>query len=123
MRLPIRVALCYPERVANPAMAPLDLARAGELHFGPVDFRRFPALALALKAGRRGGTYPAALAAADEVAVEHFLAGHISFADIPRLLGDALTAHKPAADTDLEAVLAADAWARSYAEDWVRAKV
>ena len=123
MRLPIRVALCYPERVANPANAPLDLASAGELHFGPVDFRRYPALALALKAGRSGGTYPAALAAADEVAVAHFLDGHLSFAGITELLDDALTAHKPASDTDLEAVLAADAWARAYAEDWVRAKV
>ena len=123
MRLPIRVALCYPERVASPAAAPLDLARAGELHFGPVDFRRFPALALALKAGRRGGTYPAALAAADEVAVAHFLDGHLSFAGIANLLDYALSAHRPAADTDLETVLAADAWARAYAEDWVRAKV
>jgi 1-deoxy-D-xylulose-5-phosphate reductoisomerase len=123
MRLPIRVALCYPQRVTDPAMTPLDLARAGELHFGAIDYARYPALALALDAARKGGTYPAALAAADEVAVAHFLAGHIGFTDIPRLLDDALSAHEPAADTDLEAVLAADAWARAYAEDWVRAKV
>ena len=123
MRLPIRIALCYPQRVANPATPPLDLARLGELHFEPIDYRRFPALALALKAGRQGGTYPAALAAADEVAVGHFLAGHLRFTDIVSLLEDVLSAHTPAADTDLEAVLAADAWARLRAEDWVRAKV
>ena len=123
MRLPIQIALAYPERLPNAAVSRLDLARIGELHFGAPDYRRYPALALALKAGRQGGTYPAALAAADEVAVEHFLAGHLRFIDIPRLLDDALAAHKGAADTELEAVLAADTWARAFAEDWVRAKV
>jgi 1-deoxy-D-xylulose-5-phosphate reductoisomerase len=123
MRLPIRVALCYPDRVPDKSRKRLNLARAGELNFAAVDFERYPALALALDAGRKGGTYPAALAAADEVAVAHFLAGHIGFTDIPRLLQDALSAHEPAADTDLDAVLAADTWARAYAEDWVRAKV
>ncbi len=123
MRLPIRVALCYPQRVADASMTPLDLARAGELHFGAIDYARYPALALALDAARKGGTYPAALASADEVAVAHFLAGHIGFTDIVRLLDGALSAHDSAADTDLEAVLAADAWSRAYAEDWVRAKV
>ena len=123
MRLPIRIALSYPERVAGPAMSPFDLARIGTLNFAPPDFRRFPALSLAIRAGRQGGTYPAALAAADEVAVGHFLAGHLSFTDISGLLEDTLSAHESAADTDLEAVLEADAWARAYADDWVRAKV
>ena len=123
MRLPIRIALAYPERLASPAASPFDLARIGTLHFAPPDFRRLPALGLALKAGRKGGTYPAALAAADEVAVAHFLAGHLSFTDIAGLLDDTLSAHDGATDTDLEAVLAADEWARAYADDWVRAKV
>ena len=123
MRLPIRIALAYPERLSSPARSPFDLARIGTLHFAPPDFRRLPALGLALKAGRKGGTYPAALAAADEVAVAHFLAGHLSFTDIAGLLDDTLSAHDGATDTDLEAVLAADEWARAYADDWVRAKV
>jgi 1-deoxy-D-xylulose-5-phosphate reductoisomerase len=123
MRLPIRVALCYPERVADPSIAPLDLARAGELHFAAPDFGRYPALELTLRAGRDGGTYPAALAAADEAAVGHFLAGHLTFTDIPRLLEDTLTKHERASDDDLEAVLAADAWARDFADGWVHAKV
>ncbi len=123
MRLPIRIALCYPQRVAGAEAAPIDLARIGELHFEAADFRRYPALALALKAGRQGGTYPAVLAAADEVAVGHFLVGHLRFTDIVGLLEDTLSAHAGAVDTDLGAVLEADAWARSYAEDWVRAKV
>ena len=123
MRVPIHVALCYPERVASPAMSPLNLARIGELHFEAPDFRRFPALSLAIEAGRQGGTFPAALAAADEVAVGHFLAGHLGFTEIAVLLQEVLSAHKAAADTELEAVLEADAWARERADDWVRARV
>ncbi|MGB2695387.1 MAG: 1-deoxy-D-xylulose-5-phosphate reductoisomerase [Dehalococcoidia bacterium] len=123
MRLPICIALCYPERVANDTMTPLDLGRIGALHFAPPDFRRYPALGLTLRAGRKGGTYPAALAAADEVAVSHFLAGHLRFTDITGLLEDTLSAHESGSDMVLDEVLAADAWARGYAEDWVRAKV
>ncbi len=123
MRLPIQVALCYPERVAGPTMKPLDLVRMGELHFEAPEMRKFPALGLALKAGLQGGTYPAALAGADEAAVGHFLAGHLRFTDIPVLLEEALSAHHSGADTDLEAILEADAWARAFADDWVRAKV
>ena len=121
MRLPIRVALCYPRRVATQAKAPFDLVRIRELHFAPVDVRRFPALSLALHAGRKGGTYPAALAAADEVAVTQFLAGRLRFTDIAALLEATLSAHTSAPDTDLEAVLEADEWARAHAEDWVQA--
>ncbi len=123
MRLPIRVALSYPERAAAPQVAPFHLARSGELHFAAPDFALYPALALALRAGRQGGTYPAALAAADEVAVGHFLDGRLRFTAIAQLLDDALSAHSAAPDRDLEAVLAADAWARAYADDWVKARV
>ena len=123
MRLPIQVALCYPERVAGPTTTPLDLVRMGELHFEAPEMRKFPALGLALKAGLQGGTYPAALAGADEAAVGHFLAGHLRFTDIPVLLEEALTAHHSSADTDLEAILEADSWARSFADDWVKTKV
>ena len=56
MKLPIRIALCYPERVAEERPSPFDLVRIGELHFAAPDLRRFPALGLALKAGRMGGT-------------------------------------------------------------------
>ncbi|HEY8489608.1 MAG TPA: 1-deoxy-D-xylulose-5-phosphate reductoisomerase, partial [Dehalococcoidia bacterium] len=67
-------------------------------------------------------TYPAVLAAADEVAVEHFLAGRIRFTDIPRIIEDALAAHAGTADPDLETVLDADRRARARAEDWVKAR-
>ena len=123
MKLPIRIALCYPERIADERAAPFDLVRIGELHFAAPDLRRFPALGLGLKAGRMGGTYPAVLAAADEAAVAHFLAGHLRFSEIAILLDEALSAHSSAADTDLEAGLEADAWGRAYADEWVRARV
>ena len=122
MRLPIQIALTYPERVAGNNVKPLDLARLGELHFEPPQMRRFPALGLALKAGLQGGTYPAALAAADEAAVGHFLAGQLKFSDIAVVVEEALTAHRSAADTELGAILEADAWARAFADEWVRAK-
>jgi 1-deoxy-D-xylulose-5-phosphate reductoisomerase len=122
MRLPIQYALSYPERLPLPSLPRLDLKQIGELHFEKVDLKRFPCLALALEAGQRGGTYPAVLTAADEVAVEHFLAGRIGFMDIAPVIEQALAEHEPVADPDLEETLSADAWARSRAEDLVGAK-
>jgi 1-deoxy-D-xylulose-5-phosphate reductoisomerase len=122
MQLPIQCALCYPERVAAPSAFRLDLTQLGSLHFEVLDLGRYPCLALALEAGRRGGTYPAALAAADEVAVEHFLAGHIRFTDIPRVIEGALAVHDDTPEPTLDAILEADARARHWAEDWVKAK-
>jgi 1-deoxy-D-xylulose-5-phosphate reductoisomerase len=123
MRLPIQVALCYPERAERAAARAFDPVGIAALHFEEPDYRRFPALALALKAGKRGGTFPAVLAAADEVAVHHFLAGRMRFPDIAGLLDDCLSAHEGGADTDLEPILEADDWARAYADDWVKARV
>jgi 1-deoxy-D-xylulose-5-phosphate reductoisomerase len=114
MRLPIQCALTYPERLPCPVPR-LDLAALGSLQFAPPDFVRYPCLALAMEAGRRGGTYPAVLAAADEVAVEEFLAGRIRFTDIPRLIERVLAAHSPGPEDDLDAVLEADTWARRQA--------
>ncbi|HLB29373.1 MAG TPA: 1-deoxy-D-xylulose-5-phosphate reductoisomerase, partial [Dehalococcoidia bacterium] len=120
MRLPIQLALTYPERLS--ASAPrLELGSVGALHFEAVDRQRFPCLELALEAGRRGGTYPAVLAAADEVAVGLFLTGSIGFLDIPRLLADSLEAHQPIANPSLEEILAADTWARAWLEERLRA--
>jgi 1-deoxy-D-xylulose-5-phosphate reductoisomerase len=122
MRLPIQCALTYPGRLPGASVPRLDLKLIGTLTFDRPDTRRYPCLGLALEAGRRGGSSPAVLAAADEVAVQHFLAGHIRFPDIPHSVSDALNSHKPFSNPSLDEVLQADAWARSYAEDWVRAK-
>ncbi len=112
MRLPIQYALSSPERWANPALPRLDFATVGNLRFGPVDIARYPCLRLALEAGLRGGTYPAALCAADEAAVDLFLGGKIGFLDIPRLVERTLGRHRNVEPPSLYDILAADAWAR-----------
>jgi len=89
MRLPIQYALTYPERRPSPA-APPDLLAIGRLDFLAPDETRFPALRIAREAGRIGSRATAALIAADEVAVERFLAGTLDFVGIPRLLGAAI---------------------------------
>lgn len=122
MRLPIQCALTYPERVPGAAVPKLDLKMMSTLNFGVPSLRRYRCLAMALEAGRKGGTYPAVLAAADEVAVKHFLSGYIRFTDIANVIDDALSTHTGKPNPMLEEVLAADAWARGFAEDWVKAK-
>lgn len=118
MRLPIQVALGYPERL--PARyTSVDWAAADPLTFGPADEERFPCLRLAREAGAAGGTYPAVLAAADEVAVALFLEGRIGFLDIPRLIAGALAAHRPAGELTLELIQAVDCWTR----EWVQRQV
>jgi 1-deoxy-D-xylulose-5-phosphate reductoisomerase len=116
MRLPIQCALAYPERMPAPAAPPLDLAAVCSLTFGEPDVRRFPCLQLAIDAGRIGGTMPAVMAAADEVAVGRFLAGEAGFLDIPRIIESVMQKHTPLADPDLEGVLEADRWARAAAK-------
>ncbi len=123
MRLPIQVALTYPRRgAAKPAPA-LDLARRGSLTFGSVDAERFPALGIALEAGRREDTSAAAVSGADESAVAHFLAGRIRFTEIALLLAQALDAHEPRRTGDLDALLAAEAWGRQFVDSRVAAGV
>ena len=123
MRLPIQCALTYPERARSQPAPPLDLAARGSLNFGAVDSARFPALALALEAGRRDDTSAAALSGADDSAVAHFLAGRCKFTDIARLLERALDAHQPTRDPRLEDLVAAEAWGRSFVDDAVAAGV
>jgi 1-deoxy-D-xylulose-5-phosphate reductoisomerase len=121
MRQPIQFALSYPERLTLD-LPPVDFTRLGALHFGELDMERYPCLGILLAAGRKGGSYPAALAAADETAVGAFLEGRIRFTDIAALLADTLERHDPASETSLEAVLAADNWARSFAGSWIDAR-
>jgi 1-deoxy-D-xylulose-5-phosphate reductoisomerase len=115
MRIPIQAALSSPERLSAD-YGTLDLATTGSLDFEPVDGTRFPAVDLAFGAGRKGRSYPAALNAANEVAVGAFLAGSVSFADIPRVIEEVLNDHDPIDATELDAVLEVDSWARSQAD-------
>ena len=113
MRLPIQVALTAPERPATP-LEPLPLT--GTWEFSSPDLGRFPSLALAYEAGRRGGTAPVVLNAADEVAVEAFMAGRIGFMDIPHILEYAL-GHVPYTDLSWDAIPAADDEARRAVQE------
>jgi len=112
MRLPIQYALSYPERLTNPNLHRFDWENMPELTFEPPDIDAFPCLRLAIEAGKQGGTYPAALCGADEIAVQQFLAGKIKFTDIPKLVEQTLDEHKAETRPTLEDIVAADDWAR-----------
>jgi len=107
MELPIQYALSYPERLPL-AGRRLSLPEIGRLEFFEPDFGRFPCLRLCIEAGRQGGVAPAVANAANEVAVEAFLAGAIPFPDIAGTVARALEYHKPMAADSLEAIEEAD---------------
>lgn len=115
MRVPISFALNYPERPAVP-VEQLDLAAGLELRFEAPDRETFPLLALARTAGERGGTYPCAYNAANEVAVAAFLEGRIGFLEIADTVADALELVEGAPARDLADLVAADAEARRAAQ-------
>jgi 1-deoxy-D-xylulose-5-phosphate reductoisomerase len=118
MRVPISYALTYPDRAATP-LPGLDLT-AGPLEFHEPDLETFPLLALAREAGEKGGTYPCAFNAANEVAVAAFLAGRVGFLEIAALVADALERVDGAAARDLDELGEADRRARELVERvWV----
>ncbi|MEJ5328854.1 MAG: 1-deoxy-D-xylulose-5-phosphate reductoisomerase [Desulfobaccales bacterium] len=119
MRLPIAYALTYPRRLPLNG-EPLDLTRVAQLTFEAPDTGRFPALALGYEAAAIGGTMPAVLNAANEVAVAAFLAGRLPFMGIPRVVADTMAAHQPEPLANLEQVLAVNDWARERAEQLIR---
>jgi len=119
MRLPIQYALSYPERLANPQLPRLDWSGISNLSFEQPDFDTFPCLKLAIEAGKRGGTCPAVLCAADEVAVELFLSQHIKFTDIASLVEQALEQHQVIAHPTLEEIVTADGWTRGKAPELI----
>jgi len=114
MRLPIQLALAWPDRLGAPGGKRLDWATLGSLTFEAPDTETFRCLALAYQAARLGDTYPAVLNAANEVAVEAFLAGRLGYLGIPDTVERVLNAHEPISPS-LEGVLEADAWARGRA--------
>jgi len=114
MRLMIQYALTYPDRLPTDLPA-LGLDKLSRLEFFEPDFERFPCLRLAYEAMRAGGTMPAALSAANEIAVASFLGREIRFMDIPRVIEATMEAHEIQSCSSIEAVLEADRWARAYA--------
>ena len=117
MRLPIQYAMFYPTRLENQQIPRLDTKVNHSLDFQPLDTLRYPCFNLAVDAGKKGGTHPAALSAADEVAVELFLNGRIGFMDIHRTIEGVLEHHVPSNGNSLDDILEADRWARMKAHE------
>jgi 1-deoxy-D-xylulose-5-phosphate reductoisomerase len=114
MCLPIQYALTYPERVASKRVQ-TDFAKIGNLTFEEPDPEKFPALRLAREAGEAGGTLPAVLNAANEIAVDAFCDRRISFPQITETVAATMAAHSLVKHPAMEQILAADAWARETA--------
>jgi 1-deoxy-D-xylulose-5-phosphate reductoisomerase len=124
MRLPIQYAITYPKRLPSPVKK-LSITEMSKLEFSEPDFKKFPCLCLALEAAEKGDGYPAVLNAADEVAVNFFLAGEILFPDIPRLVRAVMAAYTPSAPDkplSLTAAVEIDAWARQLALEIIESK-
>lgn len=115
MKLPISYALFYPER-RRLSDDSFNLTEIGELSFSEPDFRRFPCLNLAYEALRSGGTAPAVLNAANEVAVFGFLEEKIKFTRIPEVIEEVLSKHQVKSSPQVEEIFEVDAWAREKAE-------
>ncbi len=118
MRLPIQYALTYGERINNPEIPGIDWTKIDKLDFEQPDMEAFPCLKLAIDAGKEGGTAPAVLCAADEVAVSLFLAHRIKFNHIAQLIAKTLDKHQIIKQPTLEDIYAADQWAREAAADF-----
>jgi 1-deoxy-D-xylulose-5-phosphate reductoisomerase len=118
MCFPIQYAVTWPERVPN-SLRPLDLAELGRLDFEAPRWDDFPALGLAQQAGAASGTLPAVLNAANEIAVEGFLAGALSYPAITETVAATMSAHRTTPGATLEEILAADTWAREHARSLV----
>jgi len=115
MFLPIQYALSYPERWQS-SLPSFDFNSTYNLQFFPPSFELFPCLDFAYQAGRTGGTMPAVLSAADEVAVEKFLQGSIYFPDIPKILESVMGRHSLKINPGLNDIIDADNWAREEVE-------
>lgn len=116
MRIPIQYALTYPFRDVSPVRR-VKFTEFKGLHFDLPDFKKFPCLRMAYKAGRYGGTYPCVLNASNEVAVTDFLKGQIRFTDIPGVIEEILQSHNSLKNPKLEDILKADKWAREKTKE------
>jgi 1-deoxy-D-xylulose-5-phosphate reductoisomerase len=108
MRIPIQYALHYPKRMPNESLPKLNLTENKELTFKEPDLNKFPCLAMAYDAGIKGGTLPAVMNAANEIAVKYFLQDKIKFLDIPRIIMNAMEQHKITKNPDLDEILDLD---------------
>ena len=116
MRVPIQYALSYPKRLQLSTKR-LDFVALSRLDFKEMDFKRYPCLKMAYDAGKAGGTVPAVLNAANEVAVQTFLQGNCTFLAIEEIIRRTLDAHQATANPSLEEIEEADRWARRFAKE------
>ncbi|HPS36741.1 MAG TPA: 1-deoxy-D-xylulose-5-phosphate reductoisomerase, partial [Candidatus Omnitrophota bacterium] len=116
MRLPIQYAMSYPERLEN-HLPHLDLVHLKALHFERPDLKRFPCLKLGYEASKIGGTMPAVLNAANEIAVQAFLEKRIGFLDIARIIEKTMMKHPLVRKPSLAGILETDQWARREATE------
>src|SRR5436189_3427904 len=119
MCFPIQYAVTWPDRVPN-TLPPLDFSKLSKLEFSTPRYDDFPALNLAGSAGETGGTLPAVMNAANEVAVAAFLDRQVRFPEIWRIVEQVMNRHTPVAHPDLDAILGADQWARAQARGCVK---
>src|SRR5205807_8125770 len=119
MCFPIQYAVTWPDRVPN-TLPPLDFSTLSKLEFFPPRYEDFPALNLARRAGETGGTLPAVMNAANEVAVAAFLNGRLRFSQIWQTLAQVIDRHRTVAHPNLDAILRADQWARAQAQGCVQ---
>jgi len=119
MCFPIQYAVTWPDRVAN-TLPPLDFGKLSKLEFSPPRYDAFPALNLARRAGETGGTLPAVMNAANEIAVAAFLDRQLRFPQIWQIVEMVMERHASVAHPDLDAILAADRWAREQAGKHVK---
>ena len=115
MCFPIQFAVTWPDRVAN-TLRPLDFSKLGKLEFEAPRYDAFPALGLARRAGETGGTLPAVMNAANEIAVDAFLNGKIAFPGIWETVQKVMDAHESVAHPSLDAIMEADSLAREQAK-------
>jgi 1-deoxy-D-xylulose-5-phosphate reductoisomerase len=120
MCFPIQYAVTWPDRVPN-SLPPLDFSKLSKLEFSAPRYADFPALNLARRAGDTGGTLPAVMNAANEIAVARFLDRQLRFPEIWVIVEAVMNRHTPVAHPDLNAILAADQWARAQARECVEA--
>jgi len=119
MCFPIQYAVTWPDRVPN-SLPPLDFSKLSKLEFSTPRYDDFPALNLARRAGEIGGTLPAVMNAANEIAVAAFLDRKVRFPEIWGIVEQVMNQHPPVAHPDLDAILGADQWARAQAQECVQ---
>ncbi|MDI6735983.1 MAG: 1-deoxy-D-xylulose-5-phosphate reductoisomerase [bacterium] len=119
MRIPIAYALSYPERLAG-VLSGLNLTQIGMLSFQEPDLDKFPCLSYSYEAVTKGGTGPAVLNAANEIAVQQFLNKEIKFTDIPKIIKKVMGTHKIIESPTLDEILMADTWAREKARNIIK---